>query len=255
MKGIREQPLRVMVRLVWLGCTIVWVVLDFLICVLLRRGGSLRAVRAAWQQDSARRLGRVLGLECCVSGPVPARGLLVSNHLSYLDILVLGSLTPAAFVAKNEVKSWPVFGWLATLAGTVFIHRERRTHVGAVSARMESILQQNVLVVLFPEGTSSDGSGVLPFKSALLEPAARQSHPLCAGLIQYELADGDVAEEVCYWKDMSFGPHLLNLLSKRSIRATVRFAPWTGGAADRKELAVGLHAQIMQLRHSAPKPG
>ena len=89
----------------------------------------------------------------------------------------------ALFVAKHEVKSWPVFGWFSKMGGTLFVDRERRTSVGETTNEIQSALDQGALVVLFPEGTSSDGKTVLPFKSSLLEPATRQSNPLFAGSI------------------------------------------------------------------------
>ena len=91
---------------------------------------------------------------------------------------------------------------------------------------------------------------VLPFKSSLLEPAARQAHSLTAGLLQYELGDGDGSEEVCYWKDMTLVPHLINLLSKRRVHASVRFAQLREGSKDRKELAKQLHSEVLRLKES-----
>src|SRR5208283_3158198 len=79
----------------------------------------------------------------------------------------------------------------------IFVDRERRTHVGQITRAIEETMNSGVLVILFPEGTSSGGETVLPFKSSLLEPAVRQTHPLYAALIQYELEDGDAGEEVC----------------------------------------------------------
>jgi 1-acyl-sn-glycerol-3-phosphate acyltransferase len=168
-----------------------------------------------------------------------------------VDILVLASLTPAVFVAKHEVKSWPVFGWFAKLAGTLFVDRERRTRVGLTTNEIQSALDQGALVVLFPEGTSSGGETVLPFKSSLLEPATRQTNSLFAGLIQYQIEDGNVSEEVCYWKDMTLVPHLINLLSKRTIHAQVRFTQLREGSTDRKELAKQLHLEILRLKEGA----
>jgi 1-acyl-sn-glycerol-3-phosphate acyltransferase len=191
---------------------------------------------------------RVFGAETRTFGPIPSSGLLVCNHLSYLDILVLVSLTPAIFVAKREVKSWPVFGWFARLAGTLFVDRARRTHVGKVTNEIQSALNQGALVILFPEGTSSGGDTVLPFRSSLLEPAARHNHSISAGLIQYELKDGDVSEEVCYWKDMTLVPHLINLLGKRRIQASVRFTRLSEGSANRKDLARQLHSEVLRLK-------
>lgn len=203
--------------------------------------------RAAWLQHTSGRLLRIFSAETRVTGPVPERGLLICNHLSYLDVIVLGSLVPAVFVARHDVKSWPVFGWLASLAGTVYVNRNRRAHVGQVTDQIQTVLATGVLVILFPEGTSSDGRTVLPFKSSLLEPATQLAHPLSVGWIEYELNDGEVAEEVCYWKDMTFFPHLLNLLGKRRVRATVRFAVVNERGADRKELARQLHAEVLKL--------
>lgn len=79
-----------------------------------------------WLQNSSRRLLRVFRIETQFTGDIPSSGLLVCNHLSYLDIVVLAAITPCVFVAKREVKKWPVFGWFARLAGTVFVHREQR---------------------------------------------------------------------------------------------------------------------------------
>jgi 1-acyl-sn-glycerol-3-phosphate acyltransferase len=111
-------------------------------------------------------------------------------------------------------------------------------------------LDQGILVVLFPEGTSSDGRAILPFKSALLEPATDSSRPLSACLIGYRLADGDVGEEVCYWKDMTFVPHLFNLLSKKRIGASLFLLPILKRNTNRKELARRLHSEVLKLKNS-----
>ena len=250
MKGLRRHPLRVVGRFIWFGGDILLAVFDFLIHCAFRPKKSGRAGRAAWLQRASRRHLRIFKFQAQVTGPVPARGLLVCNHLSYLDVLVLASVAPAVFVAKRDVKSWPVIGWLASLAGTVFVDRERRTQVGQTNEEIRQALEAGVLVILFPEGTSSDGQTVLPFKSSLLEPAAQQNHPLSVALIQYQLEAGDVSEDVCYWGDMTFLPHLLNLLGLRTIRASVRFAPFQQNINDRKELARRLHAEILQMQNT-----
>ena len=135
------------------------------------------------------------------------------------------------------------------MGGTLFVDRERRAQVGRVNDEIQAALDQGALVVLFAEGASSNGQGVLPFKSALLEPAAQPAHPLTVGAIQYTLKDGDVAGEVCYWGDHTFFPHLLNLLGKRAVRATVRFAPFQRTGADRKQLARQLRGEILKLKN------
>lgn len=250
MKAWLQCPLRVTGRLFWIGGELLLAALSHAIHCAFRHRGSLPSARAVWLQNSSRRVLRILRVETRAAGKIPSRGLLVCNHLSYLDILVLAALTPCVFVAKREVKHWPVFGWFARLAGTMFVDRERRAQTLQAANGIETLLRSGALVVLFPEGTSSGGGTILPFKSFLLEPAARQMHPLAVGLIQYELDDGDVSEEVCYWKDMTLVPHLINLLSKRGIRASVRFAEPREGSADRKELARQLHAHVVRLKES-----
>jgi 1-acyl-sn-glycerol-3-phosphate acyltransferase len=248
MKAWLHHPLRVTGRLLWLGGVFAFGALDYAGACAFRSKEALPAARAVWLRRTARRFLRVFGLEPQISGAIPSSGLLVCNHLSYLDILVLAAGAPAVFVAKSEVKYWPVFGWFASLAGTIFVNREKRTRAGEFADEIQTALDRGALVILFPEGTSSDGRTVLPFKSALLEPAARRTHPLAAGWIRYELDGGDVAEEVCYWKDMTLVPHLVNLLSKRGLRAGVRFAQLRAGGANRKELARQLHDEVVRLK-------
>ena len=245
-----KHPLRVTGRLFWLGGELFLAAFNYGIHCALCPRELLPSARAAWLQSSSRRLLRVFRIETQFNGNIPSSGLLVCNHLSYLDILVLSALAPCVFVAKREVKHWPVFGWFAKLAGTVFVHREQRAQTGEMVDKIETALQTGALVVLFPEGTSSDGESILPFKSSLLEPAARQTHPLTAGFLRYELGDGDVSEEVCYWKDMTLVPHLINLCSKRAVQASVHFSQLREGSADRKQLARQLHAEVLRMKHA-----
>jgi 1-acyl-sn-glycerol-3-phosphate acyltransferase len=251
MKGLRRHPLRVIGRLIWFGGEVLLAMFDFLIHCAFRRQRSWLAARASWLQRSSRRCLRIFRLQPRVTGPVPARGLLISNHLSYLDILVFASLTPAVFVSKRDVKFWPVIGWLAGLAGTLYVDRERRTQVGRTNEEIQKALADGVVVVLFPEGTSSDGRTVLPFKSSLLEPVAQQIHPVSVASIQYQLAAGEVTEEVCYWGDMTFLPHLLNLLGQHTVQVAVRLAPFQPNSGDRKMLAGSLHAEVLRMKDAA----
>jgi 1-acyl-sn-glycerol-3-phosphate acyltransferase len=132
----------------------------------------------------------------------------------------------------------------------VFVNRQRRIQVGEVADEIQATLNRGALVILFPEGTSSNGETVLPLKSSLQEPATCQVHPLSVGLVQYQLDDGDVGEEVCYWKDMTLVPHLINLLGKQTLRASVRFTRLHERSANRKELAQQLHSEILRLKEA-----
>jgi 1-acyl-sn-glycerol-3-phosphate acyltransferase len=204
--------------------------------------------RAVWLHRWCRFACRVLGIRVTTDGLMPTSGLLVSNHLSYLDIVVLSSIRPCVFVAKRDVAAWPLFGWLAHAAGTIFADRERRLSSWKVVDLIQDAIAAGSVVVLFPEGTSSDGSRVLPFKSALLESAVRLCSPITAASIKYALDNGWVADEVCYWRDMTLVPHLLNLLFKREIRAIYSFSPAKIRAGNRKEISCELRDEIVSMR-------
>jgi len=235
-------------RLVWLAFEVTAALFDYFFEVGLTSPKNLRAARAAWMHRAARAHLKIFGGSVNVSGELPKSGLLVSNHLSYLDIVVICSVAPTVFVSKAEVRHWPVFGVLAKLGGTIFIQRERRTHVGEVNNEIESALTDGALVVVFPEGTSSNGETILPFRAPLLEPALRGGQAISIACIKYDLDDGNPKTEACYWGDHSFFPHLINLLGKKSVRATLRFEKFQRTTDDRKELATQLREAVLKIK-------
>lgn len=244
------MTLRAAGRLCWFLGELVVVLVNYVFTTAFVSQKSKRRARADWLHRSSLRHIRIYGCDYRSSGPIPQRGLLVLNHLSYLDILVISAITPAIFVSKSKVRDWPLFGWLASLGGTLFVQRARRTHVGVVNQEIESALADGVLVVVFPEGTSTNGKDVLPFRSPLLEPVTAGTHPISVGFLRYELDDGDASEDVCYWGDHSFFPHTLNLLGKRRVRAMVQFGEFQRTTDDRKELAKELREAVLNLKHS-----
>lgn len=235
-------------RVCWFAWEVVVIILNYFLTAARAPQDKQRLERAAWLSRSSRRHLKIFGYAAAVAGDIPKHGLLISNHLSYLDILAISAVTPAVFVSKAEVRKWPLFGWFAAIAGTVFVDRQRRTHVGEVNQEIEAALAAGALVVVFPEGTSTNGETILPFRTSLLEPAARGGHEISVGWLHYELADGDARNEVCYWGDHAFFPHLLNLLGKKTIRATLRFGKFQRATDDRKELAKQLHAAVVELK-------
>lgn len=251
MKKPLKTRLRVCGRLIWLAGEILLALLDFVINVVFQPRIPLARARAQWLQQACRRVLRVLDVEIKTRGPIPIKGLLVCNHLSYLDVLVISAITPSIFISKSEVRRWPVFGWFASLSGTLFVKRSKRSDVTRLNQEVAHVLDSAALVVLFPEGTSSDGRDVLPFKSSLLEPATGLRHPLSAACIHYSLPDGNVGEDVCYWGDMTLLPHLLKLLTKRSIQAGVSFNRLERSPNSRKELARQLHSHVVRLKEAA----
>jgi len=117
-----------------------------------------------------------------------------------------------------------------------------------VNREIADALADGVPVVVFPEGTSSDGKAILPFRSPLLEPVVDGTHTITTSWIHYTLGDGDAGQEICYWGDHTFFPHLLNLLDKEKIRAQVCFGKFERTTDDRKELAKQLQAAVEKLQ-------
>ena len=241
---------------VFLGIWRAFAVIFFSLCALVENAITMALfaskrrldARAAWLHRWSRFACRVLGIRITTRGPMPRSGLLVCNHLSYLDIVVLSSVRPCAFVAKRDVAAWPLFGWLARAAGTIFVDREcRLSSLNAVGLLRDAIAGGS-LVVLFPEGTSSDGATVLPFKSALLESVVQVRSPVATAAIEYALDDGCVADEVCYWRDMTLVPHLLNLFFKREIRSSCSFSPPKVRCGGRKQIARELRQEVLVMR-------
>jgi len=189
--------------------------------------------------DYSNRALKILGIRTYLfDAPLEIRsGLIVANHLSYVDVLVLSRVAPFLFITSVEVKHSFGLGLITRLAGCLFVERRNKQQLKLESSTIERVLQSKTPVVLFPEGTSSDGSGVLPFRPALFQSAIDADVPVHLFQIQYD------DEAVPYYGEHSFLPHLLKLCSRKKIRASLRYLgrmrPDTG---DRKTLAN--HAEI-----------
>jgi len=187
---------------------------------------------------------RILGIGYRVEGaPMREPGAVVANHSSWLDIFALNACQRIYFVSKAEVRDWPGIGWLARATGTVFIDRDRREAPRQVRL-FEDRLRAGHRLVVFPEGTSTDGRQVLPFKptlfAAFLAAPLRQKLWIQPVSVIYSAAPGDDPRRYGWWGDMAFGPHLLTVLAARRQGAvTVVFHPPLHVAAhpDRKVLA------------------
>jgi 1-acyl-sn-glycerol-3-phosphate acyltransferase len=191
---------------------------------------------------------RILNARVTVRGQPPARGILVSNHLSYLDIMVYGSICPLVFVSKSEVRSWPVVGAFTRCAGTLYLRRQSKADVVRLGAEMVPVVNDGLVVALFLEGTSTAGDVVLPFRSSLLAPAEEHGWPVTPAWLHYSTNDDTVSREICYWGDMTFFPHILNVFSKEGFDAFVSFDTPLPGELGRKEMARQLHTRICQTR-------
>ncbi len=224
---------------------------SLVICFLRFWAGHLRGPmslerRALWLQSSSRLIVSSLGIHTHVEGQPPTHGLVVSNHLSYLDILIYGSLMPCFFVSKIEVRSWPYFGKAACAGGTLFIDRSSRASAASVAKEMQQRLALPIPTLFFPEGTSSDGSQVLRFHTTLFEPAVAVAAPVTAAAVRYVLADDRQERDLCWFDDTVFMAHLWKALSV-GFTAEVRFGE-THIYSDRRSAAVATHAQVTALR-------
>lgn len=240
--------LRFLASGLWLVGTLVLAALD-LLQVAIRDGFQPTSeARARWLQRNARRVMQVFVAELITQGVQPRAGLLVANHISYVDILVLGTISPAVFVAKSEVAGWPVFGWFASGCGTIFVRRSIRGDVARISEEIRQRMERGFLVVLFPEGTSSDGTAVLPFKSSLLEPVKRGAGEVFTAHLSYHNRTESAPTQVPYWGEMTLVPHLVKLLGQPRCRARVNLSAVTQIPDCRKELARQLQAEVTRLQ-------
>ena len=221
--------------------------------------GRLRtqAEGARWLHRWCPRILACMGVAAAVHGPVPgamsASGerfeAIVANHLSYLDILLLSSALPSVFVAKDEVSRWPLIGWLTTRSGAVYVYRGGRHETyPLVNARMARAFRSGVPVVFFPEGTTTNGAEVLPFRRGLFHSVLHDGVAVRTAAIRYELVGGggDVAEDVCWCGDSALVPHLYRLLGFERVRAMVTFGP-TARGGNRFELSENAHECVTEL--------
>lgn len=210
---------------------------------------------------------RICGLRLWVNGSPVARDGVVfaANHVSYLDIPVLGGLIDATFVAKREVSTWPLFGFLARLQRTVFVSRSPRDAGGEI-AKLRTRLDGGERLIVFPEGTSSDGRGVLPFKTSLFSavhdgdnsPAACWVQPVSISYPRY--ADGrplilGMQDHYAWHGDMTLFDHLLGVFARRGALVEVTFHPpvCSTDFKNRKDLARHCETTVrrgVELAHS-----
>ena len=223
----------------------------------LRLVGDARRLRfrARW----ATRLLRILGirLEADLTHAAPGV-LLVANHISWLDILVINAVLPAAFVSKEEIRHWPVIGPLAVRNDTVFLRRGSRGHARIINAEIAGLLAQGKHVAVFPEGTTTDGHSLLHFHAALLQPALAAGRPVLPLAISYWEADGQRSLAPRYDGDISFGECLHAILGRKCLVARLVTTPLLGiSGEDRRQVAAAAREAIasaagLPLAHNRP---
>lgn len=188
-------------------------------------GPDVHARRA--QLQWSRGLCRILGLRLRFEGAplAPAPLLLVGNHISWLDIPVLASRWPVVFLSKAEVSRWPLVGRVLRALGTLFIERGGRGAAAGACAAMSEKLLCGERVLFFPEGTTGDGSRLLPFRPRLFQAALDARSPVQCFAISYHRPDGSPWPEAAFIGEETLFRHLWRLLGMRGLEVRVRLAP------------------------------
>jgi len=169
---------------------------------------------------------------------VPPGSLVVANHISWLDIFVINAALPCAFVSKEEVRHWPIVGWLAAINETVFLRRGSRGHARLINEEIAERLGQGAHVAVFPEGTTSDGTRVLHFHAALLQPALAAQRPVVPLGISYWESNGERSLAPRYDGDISLGDCFSSIVDRPRLMARLVSQPALGQAGeDRRSVA------------------
>ncbi len=182
--------------------------------------------------------------------------VIISNHVSYVDGFVLGSLFPVVFVSKKEVKSWPIIGAWTTLCGTIFINRQRKQLVPSLIEEISRKMTQEANILLFPEGTSTNGERMLPFQTAPLAAPLRKRAIIVPVTVTYKSVEEKPVSvsnrDLIYWYgDMNFVSHFWKLLSLRGIEAMVTLQPkiecfrYEDNSAGRRKLAEDCYNRVL----------
>ena len=183
---------------------------------------------------------RIVGLELIVEGELPddKTGLLVANHVSWLDIPVVGSIIPSLFLSKAEVRKWPLIGWIASKNGTLFIARGKQGAASQANADLTYALNNNVNVLLFPEGTTNDGTHLRNFHPRLYAAAIETERPVIPITLRYEAGDGSLHEDVPFIDDQTFIANLWKVLGNEKVIVKVNvLKPIQAANTARKVLA------------------
>lgn len=201
----------------------------------------------------ARSVSSGLGIKIRVNGSRPdldSRGLFViSNHMGPLDILVLAAVMPMAFVSRHDVAQWPFVGIMARSGGTIFANRKLKNTTGALVNEIAAHLKLGDNVLVFPEGTSSNGEKLLPFKSSVFEAPVMTRSPILPINLSYVSINGkpftpQTRDHVCWYGEMEFIPYIWELLGSHGIRVDITFNPTFLPGPTRKETAIIAHNRV-----------
>ncbi len=239
------------------GSKIVWAFATSLTELVVRRPPTRRA-RAAWLTKFCRRVLAAVDITWRVTGPIPQAGAVITNHLTYIDILVHAALRPCVFVSAIEIRRMPLIGWISEMAGTVFVVRGAGGSAAKAAGGMSEGFHDGLPVVFFPEGGTSVGDvALMPLRSGLLATAIEAGAPVTPGFLRYQLtaedrAAGRTTREDVHWGEQTMPAHIWNLLGLHPFEAEVRFAAQPiafspAAIADRKVAVEEAREAMLQL--------
>jgi 1-acyl-sn-glycerol-3-phosphate acyltransferase len=224
---------------------------------LLIKRPATRQQRAEWLNQFAGRVLRAMGIGFRVEGTFPERGVVVSNHLGYLDIMVFAAQHKCVFLSKSDLAKEPLIGWMTTMSGTVYVEPGRSGSAGQARTELIAAANDGLPIVIFPEGTTSDGSSVLPFRTGALAMMLEADQQVTAAYISYRLTKDNgpgvtVGNNVAFWgDDVRLFPHIFSLLALRGIEVCVRIADrpiaFAPGPLDRKQAAIEARTAVVGL--------
>ncbi|URF03427.1 lysophospholipid acyltransferase family protein [Cupriavidus campinensis] len=247
--------------MIWLRKTrlILLMLRGMLICATVFPWASV-AMRERLIRNWSRKLLKLCGVEVEVQGlapgqPAPRGAMMVANHISWLDIYVIHSWHPARFVAKSEIRSWPLVGWLCEKTGTIFIERGRKRDAHRVLHHITEVMRDGDLVCVFPEGTTTDGTEVLPFHANLMQAPVSGGLPVQpVGLRYLDAATGEPTAAPAYIGDLSLLDSLDMILRSPPIKARLTLGPQLmAQSASRRELAESAREVVVHLAQGTPE--
>jgi 1-acyl-sn-glycerol-3-phosphate acyltransferase len=198
----------------------------------------------------SKRLLAIIGIQIRVSGTPPSalyppNSLVVANHISWIDIFVMDTVVVSRFVAKSEVRQWPLIGWLCAHTGTLFVERDKRRDAARVNREIAEALASGDCVGIYPEGSTTDGCDVKPFNPSLLQPAIDAKAKVIPVALRYLLSDGRPAITAAYIGDMTLWDSIWQLVSARHMVVELVFFPALASQNyDRRSLALHLQNTI-----------
>ena len=222
--------------------------------VFRRISPARRARLTGWW---ARKLLRILNVVLSVHGLRPESGtrnlIVAANHVSWVDIFVISAAHPARFIAKSEIRDWPIAGWLCDKAGTIFIRRTRRSDTAKINELMHAVLAEGATIGFFPEGTTTTGDKLMKFHTSLFEPAVVNAATLAPAAIRYRGSDGERNDAVAFIGELSFAESVGLIIRQKSMIAEITFAPpIEAKGLTRRELALQAEGSIAALLSVAP---